>query len=129
MSRFTKGLFGLVLVSGFGLVALTGCEKSVDQRLSDKKSELKFLSEKEKNTAAGNASTYFQQAWPYTDPQTGKLGTKQGIFMSCEPTDSNANWKVSCYGSEVDPNTGGFVRRTVYAIYQGGQTGVSFKDN
>ncbi len=89
----------IMVASGLFLV---GCERSVEQRLQDKKTELKFLTQKELNLATANAKVFFEKDWKYVE-SSGKEGSRQGVFQSCEISDSNTNWKVSVKSHELGP--------------------------
>jgi hypothetical protein len=106
---------------------VTSCSSiNLEQRVKWQLDSVKTLDQKEVDRATAQGKAYFEQQWP-TSVEGKKL--VQGKFLSCEPTDSNNNGKVSCFGYSVDPNTASFTKMTIYCGYMEGKVnGCSEKD-
>jgi len=108
------------------LATLAACSKApqtTEQRVQQQLSSQHALVDEERNLAKANAKEYFEHGWP-----TNAGNTVPGTFISCRPTDSNANGLVTCTGYVGDINSGRLVERTMYCGYRKELVGCSDKD-
>lgn len=120
MKHLTTLIFTALILTG---LAACSEKQNTEQRVQQQLSSQHALTDEERSLAKANAKEYFEHAWPNN---AGK--TVQGTFISCRPTDSNANGLVTCTGYVGDINTGNLVERTQYCGYRKELVGCSDKD-
>lgn len=107
------------------VLSLAACDKPAtpEQKVQQQLSSQHALSDTERNLANANAKEYFERDWP---TNAGKA--LRGTFISCRPSDSNANGLVTCTGYVGSLDDGKLVERTRYCGYRPELVGCSDKD-
>ena len=100
------------------VAALAACGKKAE--VGTEASGVYGLTADERSAAEINAKQYFEKQWIDADNQ-------RGGFVSCRPTDSNANGMVSCFG-KVPVAGGGYKDVKMYCGYKANIVGCSDED-
>jgi hypothetical protein len=111
------------LVVSTALLAACGKEATPEQKVVAQLSSQHALTDDERALARANAQDYFNRDWP-----SNAGVSKRGTFISCRPSDSNANGLVTCTGYVADINTGNLYEQTRYCGYRVELVGCSDKD-
>lgn len=109
----------LILVA---ITSLASCDsKTNEQRITEQiKSKVYALTDVERPLAEANAKKFYEHPWVNAD---GKVGQ----FISCRPSDSNANGMVTCTGLVPQAN-GGYAEVKRYCGYRPELVGCSDED-
>lgn len=103
------------------ILGLAACSQQSEQdKVTEQLTKVYPLTADERQMAEINAKQYFEKTW--IDAENARGG-----FVSCRPSDSNANGLVSCFG-KVPQAGGGYKDVKMYCGYRKELVGCSDED-
>lgn len=109
----------IIALAAVGILAACG-QQSEQDKVAEQMTKVYPLTADERQMAEINAKQFFEREWIDAE-------NRRGGFVSCRPSDSNANGLVSCFG-KVPVAGGGYKDVKQYCGYRKDLVGCSDED-